>query len=77
VLVFLADVLLTLARRARRGRLNLSAHSEHAYQRLIKQGWSHARLALIYGGLTVLIVISGLGAAQGPEGLVRSALRSG
>lgn len=70
VLVFLADVLLTLLRRARQGRLTLSAHSEHAYQRLIKKGWSHARLALIYGGLTTVIVISGLAAAQGPDGLV-------
>lgn len=70
VLVFLADVLLTLLRRARYGRLTLSAHREHAYQRLIRTGWSHARLALIYGGLTVLIVISGLAAAQGPDGLV-------
>ncbi len=70
VLVFLADVLLTLLRRARHGRLRLSAHSEHAYQRLIRQGWSHGRLAQIYGGLTALIVITGLSAAQGPDGLV-------
>jgi len=70
VLVFLADVLLTLLRRAAAGRLKLIAHSEHAYQRLIRAGWSHARLALIYGGLTVLVVLSGLVAAQGPDGAV-------
>jgi UDP-N-acetylmuramyl pentapeptide phosphotransferase/UDP-N-acetylglucosamine-1-phosphate transferase len=70
VLVFLADVLLTLLRRAMAGRFKLTAHSEHAYQRLIRSGWSHGRLALIYGGLTMLIVLTGLVAAQGPEGAV-------
>ncbi len=70
VLVFLADVLLTLLRRARAGRLKLTAHSEHAYQRLIRAGWSHGRVALIYGGLTSLIVLTGLAAAQGPDGAV-------
>lgn len=67
VLVFLADVLLTLLRRARGGRFSLSAHREHAYQRLIAAGWSHARVALVYGGLTALIGLTGLAAAQGPD----------
>lgn len=66
-LVFLTDVLLTLLRRVRQGRFNLNAHSEHAYQRLVKSGWSHARVALLYGGLTCAIIITGLLAAQGPE----------
>ncbi|MGJ3232557.1 MAG: hypothetical protein ACFE0P_12225 [Oceanicaulis sp.] len=70
VLVFLADVLLTLLRRARHGRFSLSAHREHAYQRLIAAGWSHGRTALAYGGLTTLIALSGLAAAQGPDGAV-------
>ena len=70
VLVFLTDVLLTLLRRAMAGRLKLTAHAEHAYQRLIRAGWSHGRLALIYGGLTVGVVITGLVAAQGPDGSV-------
>ncbi|KAA5805230.1 glycosyl transferase [Alkalicaulis satelles] len=67
ILVFLADVLLTLLRRARYGRFSLMAHREHAYQRLIDAGWSHRRVALAYGGLSVLIVVSGLAAAQGPD----------
>jgi UDP-N-acetylmuramyl pentapeptide phosphotransferase/UDP-N-acetylglucosamine-1-phosphate transferase len=67
ILVFLADVLLTLLRRARHGRFSLQAHREHAYQRLIDGGWSHARVAIVYGALTVLIVLSGLVAAQGPD----------
>ncbi|MCP2678420.1 hypothetical protein NHF45_02615 [Maricaulaceae bacterium NA33B04] len=73
VLVFLADVLLTLLRRARGGRLKLTAHAEHAYQRLIRSGWSHGRVAAIYGGLTLAIVLTGLVAAQGPEGIVPAA----
>lgn len=70
VLVFLADVLLTLLRRARHGRFSLSAHREHAYQRLIDSGWSHQAIALVYGGLTALIGLTGLIAAQMVDGAV-------
>lgn len=70
VLVFLADVLLTLLRRARHGRFSLSAHREHAYQRLIDSGWSHQAIALVYGGLTALIGLTGLIAAQMSDGAV-------
>ncbi len=70
VLVFLTDVLLTLLARARHGRLSLEAHREHIYQRLIQSGWSHGEVALAYGGLTGLVVLSGLAAAQGPDGIV-------
>ena len=69
VLVFLSDVLLTLLARARHGRLSLEAHREHIYQRLIQAGWTHGRVALAYGALTGLIVLSGLAAAQGPDAL--------
>lgn len=70
LLVFLADVLLTLLRRARHGRFSLSAHREHAYQRLIDSGWSHQAIALVYGGLTALIGLTGLAAAQMMDGAV-------
>ncbi len=70
ILVFLADVLLTLLRRVRHGRFSLSAHREHVYQRLIAAGWRPGVVALIYGGLTGLIAVSGLAAAQGPDGAV-------
>jgi UDP-N-acetylmuramyl pentapeptide phosphotransferase/UDP-N-acetylglucosamine-1-phosphate transferase len=70
VLVFLADVLLTLLRRARHGRFSLSAHREHAYQRLIEAGWSHRRVAGVYGALTALICAGGLVAAQGPDAAI-------
>jgi hypothetical protein len=35
------------------------AHREHAYQRLVDQGWSHERTSLVVG--LVLVVVSGLG----------------
>lgn len=44
----LADALLTLLYRARRGRSLLVAHAEHIYQIAIVSGWSHARIALVY-----------------------------
>lgn len=70
ILPFLTDVLLTLAKRARGGRLSLNAHREHAYQLLVSSGWSHGRVALVYAALTSLCVIAGLIAAQGPDGAV-------
>jgi len=44
----LADSLLTLLFRARRGRSLLVAHNEHIYQLAVISGWSHARIALTY-----------------------------
>ncbi|MEZ5959426.1 MAG: hypothetical protein R3C30_03225 [Hyphomonadaceae bacterium] len=44
----LADSLLTLLFRARRGRSLLVAHNEHLYQLAILSGWSHARIAIVY-----------------------------
>jgi len=44
----LADALLTLLYRARRGRSLLVAHAEHIYQIAIVSGVSHARIALFY-----------------------------
>ncbi|MEO1040043.1 MAG: hypothetical protein AAFX09_10890 [Pseudomonadota bacterium] len=67
VLPFLADVLLTMLRRARGGRLSLAAHREHAYQRLIASGWSHGQTALAYAGLSAACVLAGLIALQGPD----------
>lgn len=44
----LADVLLTLAYRARKGRPLLEAHRDHLYQVGLRAGLSHMRVALIY-----------------------------
>lgn len=70
ILPFLADVLLTLAKRAAGGRLSLEAHREHAYQRLVAAGWSHGQVALAYNALAAACVIAGLMALQGPDGAV-------
>lgn len=44
----LADVLLTLAWRARRRRSLLEGHAEHIYQIALRAGWSHAQVASCY-----------------------------
>ncbi|MEZ5956522.1 MAG: hypothetical protein R3C27_04835 [Hyphomonadaceae bacterium] len=44
----LADSLLTLLYRARRGRPLLVGHNEHLYQIAIAAGWSHARIVVTY-----------------------------
>ena len=54
-LVFVADASFTLARRALAGKRILQAHREHAYQRAVQGGWSHARVVC-----AVLAVNAGL-----------------
>ncbi len=53
VLPLLGDVLLTMAARVKAGRSPFVAHRAHAYQLLIAMGMSHARVAMIWGGLSV------------------------
>jgi UDP-N-acetylmuramyl pentapeptide phosphotransferase/UDP-N-acetylglucosamine-1-phosphate transferase len=43
---FVVDATVTLARRIARGEKAWQAHHTHYYQRLIRSGWSHRRLAL-------------------------------
>ena len=43
---FVADATVTLLKRAVSGEPVWKAHREHTYQRLIRMGWSHRRLAL-------------------------------
>ena len=51
---FLFDVSWTLARRFIRGENVLSAHREHFYQLILRMGYSHAKVAAIYIGLTAI-----------------------
>ena len=51
---FLFDTIFTLLRRAIRGENVLAAHRSHLYQRLVILGVSHARVAVLYGGWTLL-----------------------
>jgi UDP-N-acetylmuramyl pentapeptide phosphotransferase/UDP-N-acetylglucosamine-1-phosphate transferase len=43
---FIVDASVTLLRRLARGDAVWRAHREHAYQRLVRGGWSHRRLLL-------------------------------
>lgn len=62
----LADVLLTLLYRARRGRSLLVAHTEHLYHLAIISGWSHARIAATYWLAMVVCGAIGIAVAQDP-----------
>jgi UDP-N-acetylmuramyl pentapeptide phosphotransferase/UDP-N-acetylglucosamine-1-phosphate transferase len=56
---FIADATVTLLKRALRGERVWVAHREHYYQRLVRMGWTHRRLAL---GEYVLMAAVGLSA---------------
>jgi Fuc2NAc and GlcNAc transferase len=64
---FVFDTALTLCRRLLRRELIWQAHREHLYQRLVIAGFSHSKVAMIYGIFAVatssaaLLVVSGSG----------------
>ncbi|MEM5516834.1 hypothetical protein WNY37_07720 [Henriciella sp. AS95] len=65
-LPFLVDVLLTLVSRARHGQPLFEAHLDHAYQGLIKRGWAHEEVAVLWWSLSVVCgVAASIGAAGG------------
>lgn len=53
-LPILIDVFLTLAWRVRHGRPLMKAHRDHAYQLLLRAGWSHVKVARLWWGMTVI-----------------------
>jgi len=57
---FIVDATYTLLRRLLRGEKVWQAHHEHAYQRLVRSGWSHRRLALAAYGLMASCAVSAL-----------------
>jgi len=63
-LPFLVDVFMTLLWRARQGHNLLTPHRHHAYQLLIKSGWSHIKTALLWWGLATLCAAGALWAAS-------------
>jgi len=63
-LPFLVDVFMTLLWRARAGHNLLTPHRHHAYQLLIKSGWSHIKTALLWWGLATLCATAALWAAS-------------
>ncbi len=52
--VFIVDATMTLFHRLINSENITHAHSTHLYQRLIKQGWSHIKLAVVYGLITAV-----------------------
>ena len=61
---FLADALLTLSRRVLRGERFWQAHREHYYQRMVRTGWTHRRLAIAEYGLMLACGAGALAARQ-------------
>tara|TARA_Y100000739_G_C20483307_1_gene406961 strand:+ start:165 stop:689 length:525 start_codon:yes stop_codon:yes gene_type:complete len=59
----LIDALTCLLRRLFNGQMIFEAHCSHLYQRLIKAGWSHSTVAILYMGciaaIAITIIISG------------------
>jgi len=53
-LPLLIDVFMTLLWRAKRGENLLTPHRHHAYQWLIKSGWSHIKTALLWWTLAAI-----------------------
>jgi UDP-GlcNAc:undecaprenyl-phosphate GlcNAc-1-phosphate transferase len=60
-LPFLTDVFLTLIWRTRAGRPLLKPHRDHAYQLLVRAGWAHWKVALLWWGLTLVCVVTAFG----------------
>lgn len=69
VLPLLGDVLLTMAARVRARRSPFRAHRAHAYQLMIQLGHSHRRVAMIWGGMSLVCGALVLVGAQLPGGL--------
>jgi len=55
----IADALLTLAWRVRHRRKLLIGHQEHFYQVLMRAGWSHARVSMLYWALMAVCGVIG------------------
>lgn len=58
---FIVDATVTLAVRALKGERVWLPHRDHAYQRLVRLGWSHRRVVLLAYGLMFLTGMSAIG----------------
>jgi UDP-N-acetylmuramyl pentapeptide phosphotransferase/UDP-N-acetylglucosamine-1-phosphate transferase len=63
---FIVDATATLLRRLLRGEKVWQAHREHYYQRLVRMGWSHRRLALTEYVLMATVATSALALLAAP-----------
>lgn len=64
---FALDASLTLVRRMLRGERFWQAHREHYYQRLVRAGWSHRRLALAEYAMMAACAAAALVARAHPD----------
>ena len=64
---FLADASLTLARRALRGEAVWRAHRDHVYQRAVRAGASHGRIAGTVSAANLALVACALASRAGPH----------
>lgn len=71
---FIADATITLFARALRGEKVWQAHRDHAYQRLIRMGWSHQRLALSAYALMAACAASALVLLVAPSASVMAGI---
>jgi len=53
--MFLLDAGVTLIKRVPRGRNWLEPHRDHYYQRLIKLGYSHKKVTMLYSAMSVVL----------------------
>ena len=60
MLLFLTDATLTLLARVMKGERWYNAHRQPLYQRLIARGWPHGRVALLYQGINLALVLPGV-----------------
>lgn len=71
---FIVDATVTLARRGWRGEKVWQAHHDHAYQRLIRSGWSHRRLAVAAYWLMAACAASALVLRSADKGWIAAGL---
>jgi UDP-N-acetylmuramyl pentapeptide phosphotransferase/UDP-N-acetylglucosamine-1-phosphate transferase len=64
---FIVDASVTLARRLSRGEKIWQAHRSHYYQRLVRMGWSHRRLALAEYAVMAAAGMSALALLRQPD----------
>lgn len=55
---YIFDTSFTLIKRCKQGKNVLTSHKEHLYQRLHQGGWSHVRVAALYGAMQIFIIFT-------------------
>ena len=66
---FIVDASFTLFRRMLKGERVWEAHHDHYYQRLVRMGWSHRRLALAEYALMLTVALAALALRRSASGV--------